>query len=233
MEDCNVVVMNQGLHYDAEDDHIGRQNKHTLMDDMLAAITYLANFSSSGNCSAVWRAALPQHFASADGHFTGWKERPGLAITRNQTLARSKKLRKQNHSCSAIEKGNHQVYNKVYDDAFRRLCHNAHQLDKETKQPCDQFRHRCTVAPAAEVNYQTPYKFWRDNNIERERMRLGDSNVTGDILRWRIFDLFDVLRWHKDDFDCSHYCFVPPLFEAAFERLRLLLTPSLAEWGVR
>ena len=221
-----MVVMNQGLHYDAEDDHIGRQNKHTLMDDMLAAITYLANFSSSGNRNAVWRAALPQHFASTDGHFTGWKERPGLAITRNQTLARAKKLAKKLHSCSAIEKGNQQVYNKVYDDAFRRLCHNARQ--------CNHFRHKCTVNPVAEVDYQTPYKFWRDNNCmltERERMRLGNSNVTGEILQWRIFDLFDVTSWHKDDLDCSHFCFVPPLFEAAFERLRLLLLPSLAPFS--
>ena len=228
MEDCNVIIMNLGLHYNPLGNHTGRETRHTLMDDMLAAITYLSNFTASkDNRIAVWRSALPQHFATDDGHFHGGK-----------TL--------RNHSCSAIDdKDNYrsqQVYNKVYDEAFSKLCQTEQQIDETTKQSCDHHMHSCKVKPAAEVDYQTIHKFWRDNNctehIERERLRLislsgteeKQVSVTGTILRWSIFDLFDERRWHSNDSDCSHFCYIPSLFEAAFERLELLLSPLLASF---
>ncbi|MCP4746578.1 MAG: hypothetical protein GY874_10640 [Desulfobacteraceae bacterium] len=225
MEDCNVVVMNLGLHYYPDGNHTGKETRHTLMDDMLAAITYLSNFTASkDNRIAVWRSALPQHFPTNDGHFYGWN-----------------KMRKD--SCAAINggsSGHQQVYNKIYDDAFSKLCRTERQIDEMTKQSCNHRRHSCKVNPVAEVNYQTIYNFWRDNGcteqIERELSRLSNLNgieerhVIGTIFRWSIFDLFDVTRWHSKDMDCSHFCYIPPLFEAAFERLELLLLPLLASF---
>eukprot|EP00578_Thalassiosira_sp_NH16_P030140 CAMPEP_0181078204 /NCGR_PEP_ID=MMETSP1071-20121207/1361_1 /TAXON_ID=35127 /ORGANISM="Thalassiosira sp., Strain NH16" /LENGTH=801 /DNA_ID=CAMNT_0023159503 /DNA_START=172 /DNA_END=2577 /DNA_ORIENTATION=- len=223
MEDCNVIVMNFALHYTPDGEHLGMETKHQLRDDMLAAITYLTNFTSSNdNRVAVWRSALPQHFATTDGHFYGWK-----------------KLKKE-HTCSPIGKNNktQQVYNKVYDEAFSEMCQLEQQIDSTANQSCDQSRHRCKVNPVAEVDYQTTFKFWNDNNctkrIEREQLRLSNfsggigehgDHVTGTIHRWNIFNLFDVEWWHSKDMDCSHVCYVPSLFEAAFERLELLLSP--------
>jgi len=196
------------------------------MDDMLAAITYLSNFTASkAKRVAVWRSALPQHFPTKDGHFYGWKKM-------------------QKDSCSAIDKvysGKHQqTYNEVYDEAFSKLCQPKEQIDSTAMQSCDNHRHLCKVNPAAEVDYQTIYNFWRANNctepMEREQLRLSTLNsteerhATGTIYRWNIFDLFDITQWHAKDLDCSHFCYIPPLFEASFHRLELLLSPLLASW---
>ena len=78
-------------------------------------------------------------------------------------------------------------------------------------------------------------QYWLDNNcterIEREKMRLGNkTNVTGTILRWNIFDLFDNPKWHNQDMDCTHHCYVPSLYDSAFERLELLVAPLISRF---
>ena len=224
MEDCDVNIMNIGLHYKPDGNHTGRETRHTLMDDMLAAITYLTNWTASkDNRIALWRSALPQHFSTKDGHFYGWK--------------------KLNGSCTAIGEGNdQQAYNRVYDAAFSRLCQLEEPTEHSTKHSCNHLRHSCSVSPAAGVNYQTIYKFWSDNNctehISNELLRLSnfssvankEASVTGEIFCWDIFDLFDVTSWHSKDLDCSHVCYIPQLFEAAFKRLELLVSPLIASF---
>ena len=214
MEDCTAIVMNLGLHYAPDGDHMGRETRHTLQNDMLSAITYMANFTASKeNRVAVWRSALPQHFATKDGHFYGRKKLP------------------KDSSCTAINRTKHrgwQVYNEVYDEAFSKLC----QSDRRADEACAHLRHICSVDPTADVGYQTIYSFWRANNctehMARERIRLQNStSVTGSILRWNVFDIFDEPQWHKSSGDCSHFCYLPSLFETAFERLELLLSPTL------
>ena len=76
---------------------------------------------------------------------------------------------------------------------------------------------------------QTLYKYYKDSNCCQERLKRlekGEASVTGTILRWQIADLFDVATWHVASNDCSHFCFVPALYEAAFERLEPLLPSS-------
>lgn len=220
--------MNFALHYNPDGEHIGRETKHSLIDDMMAAITYLSNFTASkNNRVAVWRSALPQNFATKDGHFYGWK-----------------KLKKQ-HTCSPIDKGTlqQQAYNKVYDESFSNMCQHD-QDDDEATQSCGRFRYRCTVNPLVQSEYQTISNFWRTNNctnqIKREKSRLNSINndtkgavghITGTVHRWNVFNLFDVEWWHSKDMDCSHVCYIPPLFEAAFERLELLLSPFVASFA--
>lgn len=227
MEDCHVIVMNFGLHYNSFGEHHGKESKSRLMDDMQAAITYLSNFTASkDNRIAVWRSALPQHFDTRDGHFLSWN-----------------KLKKD-HTC-VPNKGDstlkQQVYNGVYDQAFAKLCQPKNELD-EARVPCNHLSFNCTVKPTGEVEYQTIWNFWRANNsterILREKQRLSNlggnkeshAEVTGTILRWNVFDIFDVEWWHSKDMDCSHYGYIPPLFEAAFERLELLISPLLASF---
>mmetsp|Transcript_28673 Transcript_28673/g.46549 ORF Transcript_28673/g.46549 Transcript_28673/m.46549 type:complete len:238 (+) Transcript_28673:3-716(+) len=225
MEDCSVIIMNLGLHYHPDGNHTGKETRHPLMDDMLAAIMYLSNFTASkDNRIAVWRSALPQHFPTRDGHFYGWKKM-------------------QKDSCSFIDKRNsgfQQIYNKVYDEAFSKLCQPRQQMGERAGQLCYHHSHRCEINPLGDVGYQTIYNFWRTNNcteqMEREQLRLAkwngikEKHVTGTILRWNVFNLFDQTKWHSKDLDCSHFCYIPPLFEAAFERLELLISPLLASF---
>jgi len=191
MEDCNIIVQNFGLHYSSDGNHTNKVTGHSLFDDMLAAITYLSNFTASARRRiAVWRSALPQHFATSDGHYHGaWLN-----------------LEKE-HTCSPIDKDatlKEQEYNNEYDAAFSKLCRADDQ-----KSECSQYRHRCTVNPIADVEYQTIYNFWRANNcthrIDNECLRLSKlhGQVTGTIYRWNIFNIFDVEWWHTDNMDCK------------------------------
>ncbi|KAL3760068.1 hypothetical protein ACHAWU_006616 [Discostella pseudostelligera] len=192
MEDCNIIVQNFGLHYSSDGNHTNKVTGHSLFDDMLAAITYLSNFTASARRRiAVWRSALPQHFATSDGHYHGaWLN-----------------LEKE-HTCSPIDKDatlKEQEYNNEYDAAFSKLCRADDQ-----KSECSQYRHRCTVNPIADVEYQTIYNFWRANNcthrIDNECLRLSKlhGQVTGTIYRWNIFNIFDVEWWHTDNMDLPY-----------------------------
>jgi len=85
----------------------------------------------------------------------------------------------------------------------------------------------CTVNRTSE-EYLTVYKYYIENDITARLRRFQESEdniITGRILHWSIADIFDVPEWHVKHDDCSHFCYVPPLYEAAFERLLLLLPP--------
>lgn len=63
MDSCDVIIMNQALHYGIP------AAKDELLSDTMAAITYLANFSAANDRLAIWRTSLPQHFDTPNGHF--------------------------------------------------------------------------------------------------------------------------------------------------------------------
>ena len=238
MEECNIVIMNLGLHYWSSGQNIGIGNKNRLIDDVRAAITYLSNFTASKeNRIAIWRSALPQHFDTRDGHFH----------------PQQKHLLK-NKSCTAIKytvggSGKMQVqqeYNKVYDEAFSIMCNSQQQQQLNItmlEHSCGHLKHICTVNLTS-MDFLTVYRFWVINNCTDSlgmfKMANNDglptnplvdtqnSTVTGTILRWNIFDLFDVPMWHTDDLDCSHFGYIPQLYEAAFDRLELLLSEFMS-----
>ena len=181
----------------------------TLETDFRAAITFLADFASSNNAGriAIWRSALPQHFSSSDGHYYHGRQ----SMTRGCLI----QPRKPNVTASATI----QHYNKLYNEQFAEFC-NAN-----SNQSNNAYEVECTVNRQS-LEYPTVYKFYTtekccDNRLER--LKSGNGNVTGTIMRWEIADLFDVPQWHVDDMDCSHFCYVPSLYESAFERLILLL----------
>lgn len=144
MESCNVVVMNMGLHYMPDGDHIGKQTRKPLIDDLRAAITYFANFTSlNENRLSMWRSALPQHFDTFDGHFHGWDNLP------------------KDHSCidfkpkSAKDQGpfDRQNYNAFYDEVFASMCQQPDGL----QQSCSHLKHSCNV-DLISTEFQTIYK---------------------------------------------------------------------------
>ena len=72
MEDCNILSLNLGLHYNARSKDMEATHYHAsqtdsgprpkLLDDFKAGITHLVDFiSSKKNRVAVWRSTLPQH----------------------------------------------------------------------------------------------------------------------------------------------------------------------------
>lgn len=191
-----MVIMNFALHYKPYGDHINKVTGHTLMNDLKAGITFLTNFTASKtNRIAIWRSALPQHFDTHDGHFS----------------LRLNKLHDQ-HTCKPLPKTNgthkQQVYNSVYAEAFAIMC-NQQPTTTFGQRSCDhQFRHVCIVKPTADVEYQTPYNFYRANNCTDRLVTNKEAEryeVTGTIYHWSIFDLFDVEWWHVKDKDCKYH----------------------------
>ena len=76
MDECDVLILNLGLHYDARGAMIGQHyGPNRLEDDFRAAVTFLAGFASSRTPgegrTAVWQSALPQHFGGpiGNGHY--------------------------------------------------------------------------------------------------------------------------------------------------------------------
>ena len=221
MDDCNVVVMNLGLHYRAHGEMIGfRFGGPKYTDDVMAAMTYMADFASATTSAGrdrimVWRSVLPQHFNSTDGTY---EEGLGCSL---------KPLRPS----GMFGQQEIQNYNNVTDSIFLENCHLTTQ-EERTPPSCVKQHHEydCTVNRTS-MEYRTIYKFLLEQNCTARLARFqADHNegsiVTGRILRWNIADLFDVPEWHSGKGDCSHFCYVPPLYEAAFERLDLLL-PTL------
>lgn len=144
MGDCNIVVMNLGLHYLPDGNHTGKQTRRPLVDDLRATFKYLANFSSANeNRVAVWRSALLQNFGAEDGHFHGWDNLP------------------KNHTCVGLKRNlgdlktpGRQIYNKVYDELFASMCH---EHPKYLPKLCSHLEHVCSV-DIMSTEYPTIFK---------------------------------------------------------------------------
>jgi hypothetical protein len=213
MDECDIIIYTLGIHYDARGEMIGsRYGKNTFVDDFQAAVTSLADFSNNGKI-AIWRSILPQHFDSSDGHFP-----------HTEQDAECKPF--QNDNVHVF--GNHtpiQNFNKVASQEFARHCH------LELEHSC-QPQHKCKMNITA-TNCRTVYKHLLENNltVKADTMKKlyenNDGIVTGNILHWDIADLFDVPDWHAGNSDCSHFCYIPALYEEAFRRLHWLLAEGV------
>ena len=178
--------MNLGLHYSPDGEMYG-DNFQPLMKDMSAALAYLTNFTSSRDDRiAIWRSALPQHFDTSDGNYN------------NKELARLK-VKKCVHLKDSNSK---QPYNRLYDEVFSQICsrglmHNVDRLHLD----CAGFWESCTVNVTS-VDYYTVYNYWLRNNltedVEAFHERHDNTTIVGEILRWNIYDLFDVPTFHSE-----------------------------------
>jgi len=170
--------------------------------------------NAHGVC-CIHRSVLPQHFSTFDGHYEKGKE----------VNCSSNPLKLISSTRGPVI----QNYNKAHEEAFSSFCDDGGNLlqNETSSSACGRREQYCTVNRTS-VDYPTAYKFLSDNNFTRHMEQFrggydgkGSNMVTGKILRWNVADLFNVGQWHISD--CSHYCYVPPLYEAAFERLLLLL----------
>lgn len=208
-EDCGVLIYTLGIHYSAYDSMIGSHyGNNKFIDDFQAAITYLADFSASGSRIAIWRDILPQHFNSASGHYPH-KDNSGKCRSFYKSLDNTR---------API-----QSYNMAVSKGFAEHCQSAASDDCHIP-----HRYICTMNVTA-TSCRTVYKFLTDNNVTskaeamKKKYETTGGMAKGDILYWSIADLFSVPEWHTEDKDCSHYCYIPALYEEAFERLNWLL----------
>mmetsp|Transcript_7134 Transcript_7134/g.13411 ORF Transcript_7134/g.13411 Transcript_7134/m.13411 type:complete len:154 (+) Transcript_7134:2-463(+) len=146
---------------------------------------------------AIWRSALPQHFQSTNGHYGNHNKSGCVPL---KTSFRE------------------QVYNVAYDAVFDEMCQTLDGVDTS----CSPYEKHCNVN-IREKKHQTTYQFRISNNLTAWVDERDDPVKKGTIFRWNIADLFDNHLWHHTIFDCSHYCYVPQLFDEAFKRLELLL----------
>mmetsp|Transcript_79864 Transcript_79864/g.222395 ORF Transcript_79864/g.222395 Transcript_79864/m.222395 type:complete len:545 (+) Transcript_79864:116-1750(+) len=207
MDTCDVISYTLGLHYDAHGAMMGRYESN-YDDDFRAALTFLTSFGASRNDRvAVWRSVLPQHFNTSDGHFG-----PAKNCTPLKTKSNSPRPL--------------QNYNRMAEKGFAKHCEPPSRAGTT---PCDRLRRMCTMNATA-TDCRTLYHHLVRNNVtaraEEFRRTYAETKgmVTGNVLRWEIADLFDVPSWHFRDSDCSHFCYVPALYEEAFRRLDLLLS---------
>lgn len=214
MDDCDVLIYTLGIHYDSRGDMIGNHyGNNKFADDFQAAVTSLVDFSSNGKI-AVWRSILPQHFNSANGHHPHQDPNGECVPFAQSNLTNIE-------SDDGITKSI-QNFNVAANKGFSRHCNFS------PKHSCH-FQYSCTMNITA-TNCRTVYKHLIDNNITSKAEAMEKIHedkggmVTGDILQWNIADLFNVPQWHSSNSDCSHFCYIPALYEEAFRRLNWLLT---------
>ena len=135
MEDCNILSLNLGLHYNARSKDMEATHYHEsqidsgprprLIDDFRAGISYLVDFiSSKKNRIAVWRSTLPQHFDTVDGHYEVGNYNCSLK-----------------HLKISGSRSNIQQYNNATNYAFSSFCNST-----QSKQPyAEMYEHECTV----------------------------------------------------------------------------------------
>ncbi|KAL7447183.1 hypothetical protein ACHAXM_010551 [Skeletonema potamos] len=218
LDDCDIVVTNLGLHYEPYSGKLVNPYKSVtaipnLGPSILASVTYLADFASLDSKISVWRSALPQHFDTPDG-------RGHYNASRSSW---------DDHVCTALKSArNYSQYNRIYKEKFSELKPINESSEEGV---CGAYESKVRVNRTS-LDLPTVYRYYLEKNCckeKRERLeRLreqGDANVTGTVLRWEIADLFDVPSWHSADRDCTHFCYIPALYEAAFERLDLLIPP--------
>ena len=218
LDDCDIVITNLGLHYSAKTGNLTNPYSDptpipTLGDGILASIIHLADFASSDTDKiAIWRSALPQHFDTMDGHYM--------------------ESARKDQKCTPLKPysvGDDRViqqYNTIYNEKFAELREYP-GVQSNQSLTCDAYESKVRVN-RTRMDLPTVYKYYIEKKccLKRlERLKQGDASVTATVLRWDLTDLFDVPFWHSSDGDCSHFCYIPALYEAAFERLDLLIPP--------
>ena len=176
MESCDVIIMNHALHYHWQ------SGIAELYNDTTAAVMYLANFTAnSENRVAIWRSTLPQHFDTPNGQYP------------LDGVVNGKKCVAIKEDYISQEDNAEQEYTKVHNQVFSDLCSTDDSI-------CGDSQLTCTVKTNA-ADIFSVYSYWVANNLTAEldhaqKMNPTHPNVTGTILRWELFDLFNVPMWH-------------------------------------
>ena len=170
---------------------------------------FLSNFSSSRpGRVAIWRETLPQHFKTVTGIYEG----------------------KTQFKCGAALKNNSfnpgtQGYNAKALAVFAEFCNCS-----KTTPGRDHFEngtlclaYECKVShTATNVSYESVFS-WEARYNYTHYGNSGSPVRPESVYWWPLFDLFDVPTWHHSDKDCSHFCFIPQLYDEGFSRLSAIL----------
>lgn len=165
----------------------------------------------------IWRETLPVHFPGT-GAFPG---------------------KIANYSCAPLPRGKpwhgwRQRHNFVADAAMRgRVASTVREalVDNGAGVKCKDlpphvYLYRANLSEGVMV------RFWRRHNVTYlpRHATHGADAVSGIVHWWPVWDLFSPFHMlHPSTKDCTHYCFVPTLWDAAIERLGLIFEDALAK----
>lgn len=235
---CDVVSMNYGAHWaHGPGSWKGRDPKSMFPLAVEAAVGFLTNLSDSGKV-AIWRGGSAQHF-KPKGVFAGRDK------SKNATCV------PYNPECDQDE----QPYNTVVRRVFDRMAWGEPPLRADTAasvkswdalaaSPCSKTTARVSEKseglPSAydlTVKHSHGYVegrlgWWQHHNFTETAAREATRVSKGRVYWWPIFDLFNPFwAFHAGDSDCTHYCYILGPFDAAIERLTVVLTAADRDRG--
>eukprot|EP00756_Hemistasia_phaeocysticola_P019383 Hpha_TRINITY_DN15655_c3_g1::TRINITY_DN15655_c3_g1_i3::g.102044::m.102044 len=216
---CDLIVMNMGLHYAAKNlsgthgvtleegaaPHVtGKPRRY--IDDVEQLVEWAVNWTSfKPGRLVIYRDTLPQHFAFSD---TGiyWMD----------------EYRKGNVKCGPL-KGRNKMgtgeYNAVFDEVYSKM---------EVK-GCPGLL-RTHDRPSGVEEYWAKYNWTGELQAEAVRRRGHQTRSkvgrVGVLPLWEMFaDLPDlhVKQISPPQHDCTHWCYVPGVWDAVLERLALTI----------
>eukprot|EP00037_Helgoeca_nana_P009617 m.84135 g.84135 ORF g.84135 m.84135 type:complete len:317 (-) comp19690_c0_seq2:9-959(-) len=244
---CDVVALQYSFHWKLEwSGWQGRVKESYYPPAVESAMAFLSNFSASTGKMAIWRGTGATHFP--DGTYVAARDSGAKATCAPFTKECAADEQHRNTVVRAIAsrmaRNGPPLPHAVLDPATVHLKFPS--VANETLQawthllasPCDrkdtsEKSRRPPLPPAyydLTVNQSAPYgqsrfTFWQEQNYTAAVVRERDRVTTGRVYWWPIFDLF-APHWyfHANDKDCLHYCYFLGPFDAAFERLTLLIT---------
>eukprot|EP01062_Namystynia_karyoxenos_P063539 TRINITY_DN56347_c0_g1_i1.p1 TRINITY_DN56347_c0_g1~~TRINITY_DN56347_c0_g1_i1.p1 ORF type:complete len:547 (+),score=116.41 TRINITY_DN56347_c0_g1_i1:160-1641(+) len=205
---CDIISLALGMHYN-HDTFRGRGGQHDNYTDAIKELTeWAVNFSAARPRTriAIIREVSPKHLQSP-----GHRDNLFLPTERSaEKLAVQPIPRWQRR----------QRYNAATDAVFAAMAATC-------PQPSESAARWLHVDPLRSAVYKfwTTYG-WADRTAAERRRHAerGGALVVGLVWRWRVWDLFvDHTEWHYNQWDSAHFCYIPTLWDAVFERLGLIV----------
>ena len=216
--DCDIILYNIALHYNIAT--LKGRNGNPYRTDLRGAMTWLVNFSRTPGKTAIWRESLPQHFRTIDGTYGGRGAQEPGCVKRGMGVVPG------NLGTSVVWPK--QRYNNVTAAIWEELCGPPTTMG---------VSHRCNAAALMRRDESGEFgesllQWWRTNKYTAQlehyavtkKKKKKENELVGEVWEWPVFELFDeAYEFHSSLGDCTHYCFVPELFNAAYETLRRVL----------
>ena len=215
-----------GLHYATKGKQLGR-NRNPLLEDVAAAVDgflylrqyKLDHFPEKKPTVLVWRVATPQHFNTTPrGDYAYTDPKPP-------------------HGCVPAPIWR-QTYNRGIESVLDRHCTTEQRRVSASGDV--QRTARCAVNRSITAKndtwqplhrwYNASWSTWRpflSSLAQRSAVPAGPLHV------WNDTKLFDLPALHPAPHDCTHFCYVPWLYERAFAELAGILARERSDRGDR
>ena len=238
-KNCDIIIINLSLHWRPSDGK-GDDPSSYFPLAVEAAGVYISNLSNSGKI-AIWRETSPQHFSTSSGLWEGKEVLPSLCRERANKTGKG-------------------LYNAITHAMFQRLSESAAPLSEKdvgNKTPAGPGLYKVfkdwtrpgggpdpllyTLHANQDAGYLESLKhYWQTENDKNGSKYAGEladlktnpKQTSGKVYWWPIYDIFDrFYDWHHSNKDCTHFCFTIGPFDAAMERLGLIIADAVSARG--